>query len=507
MKRKILPIVLASLTLGLVFDYLFYGANLIGISFFLFTALALGATLYLHTYFRKFISKYILILAAPILLFAAMTFVRANGFLTFLNIIMVMYLFAMLIQLAFRPHSRLEKYEIQDYVRHILSLPFAIAREVIAFVPLLLSYRRDTEQHRHTVTPVVRGLLLSLPFLFIFLLLFSSADLVFNRYIGLLLDFHISSKLINHTLLIGFITSLFIGVYSLIFTHTPAEEVQVESTRHKKVLLGTIEFSIILGSISFLFAIFVLIQITYLFGGQQNIATAGFTYAEYARKGFFELIAVALLSFALIMGLNNSTLRRTLKEKVLFMWLSSLLIVQVMVIMLSAHKRLTLYEQAYGFTSLRLYSHVFIGWLAVLFVLLLVHIIREEREYQLAFRVFLSVIAGLIFLNFLNPDAFIARKNIQRFNETGKIDIPYLRNLSEDAAPAISTLLGNTNERLSSAVAHELYVKRAIFERQPDDWRSFNIARQRSQTILEKNAQRLEASKNYQLHPLDFNGE
>jgi hypothetical protein len=506
MKRKIMPIALASLFLGIIFDIFFYGQSL-GVSFFLFTVLALGTTLYLHLYFRRHVNQSILVLSPVILLFAAMTFIRANGFLNFLNVIMVMYLFALIVQLAFKPTSKLQKYQTKEYINNIATLPFATAKELLAFVPKLLRYRSQEGYRKHNVTPVVRGILLSLPFIFAFLLLFSSADLVFNRFVGSLFDFHISPKLIEHSFLIVFISSIFVGLYALVFMESPVEAAPDVSTDSKKPLLGNIECSIILGSVTLLFAVFVLIQITYLFGGQQNIIAAGFTYAEYARKGFFELMAVAALSLLLILALNTSTIRQSLKDKVVFIWLTSLLIVEVLVIMLSAHKRLSLYEQAYGFTSLRLYSHIFIGWLVVLFVLLLVHIIREEREYQFAFRVFISVIAGLLFVNFINPDAFIARKNIQRFNDTGKIDVFYLRNLSDDATPEISTLLNNSNEQLRKTIAQQLHYRFSMSKLYSDDWQSYSISRKRSQDILQRHSQLLEENKNYQLYPGQFNGQ
>lgn len=500
MKRNTVPIVLASILLGLLFDFFFYG-KILGISYFLFCASIVGTTFYLASYYRQTISKSVLLLSTPILFFSAMVLVRASEFLTFLNVVFVLYLLLLGGQLLMRPNRELSDYTLKDYITRSMQLPLLA---VGAFFSVLQQWISDPKASRlktHDVRPVIRGLILSLPFLFIFLLLLSSADLVFKRYIGSLFDFHLAPEAISRSILILFVASLFLGAYALLFTRNKQD--QEPKTREKKLSLGTVEASMVLGSVAFLFLIFVVIQITYLFGGQSNITATGFTYAEYARKGFFELIAVAIISLALILAIKSSTIQRTLQQKVVFMWLSGVVIIEVLIIMLSAHRRLGLYEQAYGFTALRLYSHLFIGLLAVVFTLLLVHILRERRENQFAFQVFLVLIAFLGITNLLNPDAFIARQNIQRFNRDGKVDLRYLTDLSEDAVPEISKLLESSNATLQNGVARDLYAQKQRLDNHDRSWQSFNISRSRAKDILREHEQQLEANKAYPYSPTD----
>lgn len=487
MKRKFLPIVITSILLGTLADVFFY-AKQPGISLFLFSSLVLFTTFYLtHTY-KVRPPKVFYALAVLVLFFSSLVFVRASGFLSFLNIFMVLYLMLLMLTLLAHPGSSLRNFSFFQYVTRLSHLPFKIIREFFEFIRKLLDKSNQPKEKR-SWQPVVRGIVLALPFLFVFLLLFSSADLVFNEYIGSLVDFKISPEFFSHLLWIGLFTSIFLGGYALLFTRS-SPSVLAERAG-KKLNIGTIETSIILGSIAFLFLVFVLIQIAYLFGGQGHITAAGFTYAEYARKGFFELITVAVITLLLILAANDSTVRQTLKQKVTFMWLSGVLIVEVLVIMLSAHKRLTLYEQAYGFTDLRLYSHIFIAWLAVVFVGLLIHIIREQRENVFAFQMFISVIAFLAFINLLNPDAFIARRNIERFNQTGKIDTHYLSTLSEDATPELVKLLDHPNGAFRGSVAYGLYLQKSALDRNGSHWQSFNISRDRAKDLLQKDASKL----------------
>ncbi len=357
MKRRTLPIVLASLTLGLVFDWFFYG-KIPGASVFVYTSLILGITFYFAWQFKEPLNKSIYWLTPVALFFSLMVFVRANAFLAFVNACLVIYLLLMVTHLARRPTVLLQQYGITQYFNLFGSAPISIVREFFQFVLRAMSHR-NAAVPKSSVTPIVRGLILSLPILVIFLILLSSADLVFKQYIDSLFNSGISPETIFRWSLIGFVASLFMGAYALIFMPSSMPE-NTSVIARKRFDLGTTESSIILVSVSVLFFVFVLIQLTYLFGGASQIESTGHTYAEYARKGFFELIAVAAISLVLILTIKKASKLRTISQILVFKWLSGVLIAEVMGIVASAHMRLNLYEGAYGFTTLRLWSHLFI---------------------------------------------------------------------------------------------------------------------------------------------------
>ena len=172
--------------------------------------------------------------------------------------------------------------------------------------------------------------------------------------------------------------------------------------------------------------------------------------------------------------------------------------------MASAFTRLSLYEQAYGFTTLRLYSHAFIILLAIVFCLLLYKICKDKREETFPFRVFILIALFLAVMNFLNPDKFIARRNIERFTATGKLDIYYLSRLSSDAIPDTIKILNISNEDLRKGFARELYWRAqngdsAYFSK----WQSLNIPRMRADAILNSKMRELEPYKDYQQQNFD----
>lgn len=497
--RKTVPIIISSLLMGLTFDWLFY-SKLPGISVFIYTSLILGFTFYLSRLFKKPLNTSIYWLTPALLFFSLMVFIRANLFLAVMNIFIIIYLFAMVARLAQQPALKLGQYEIFQYVTLLTRTPLSFVREFLGFLLRLVS-NRSTKTSKSSLGPIVRGLLLSLPILAILVMLLSSADLVFKQYIGSIFNPTISPETVFRWGLIGFVTSLFIGAYALIFM--PGSKTETDQTlAAKRFGLGTTEASVILGSVSLLFFAFIVIQLTYLFGGSDHIASTGHTYAEYARKGFFELIAVAAISLLLILTIKRSVQVSTISQRRVFKWLSGILIAEVMVIMLSAHMRLNLYQDAYGFTTLRLLSHLFILWLACAFLLLIFHIVRDKSaDKHFALQLFISFLCFFALINIINPDNFIARQNINRFNKTGKLDLHYLSSLSEDAVPAIAPLLDHSNKDLQKSAANILYIQEQYTTNDSGDWQSANLSRQRADRIFRDKAAQIEAAKTYDKYP------
>lgn len=489
----------ASFILGLIFNYFFYG-KIPGIALPVYVLLVVTGLFLITAYLGQRISRQVLWLCAPLVFFSAMVFVRSSGFLTFLNIVACILLLLLIAKVSFT--EKLKNFLINDYLK-ILILPFKFITPVFTTLADLFTWRRDI-QNQKKIMPVVKGILMALPVLIIFLLLFSSADLVFQKYLSELININIKPNIIYQSGLILFVTLAFIGAYTYIFR--PSEQITIKEPSKNNYSIGQIEIATFLGLIGALFLIFIIVQATYLFGGESNIAGQGFTYAEYARRGFFELILVAIISLLLLLNLEKYVIKKGTEHTWLFKILSSVLIIEVIFIMWSAFARLLIYEQAYGFTTSRLYSHAFIFWLGIIFGLLLYKIYRDNRESVFTFRVFLSIVLFLAVMNLLNPDAFIARQNIARFAATGKLDIYYLNRLSDDALPEIIKALDISNQDLSHSFARELYWR---FQNSTDPsyhskWQSLNLSRSRASQILNSKMAELEQYKAYESQNMDL---
>ena len=289
------------------------------------------------------------------------------------------------------------------------------------------SLRAAGERRLGRVGPAARGAALAALLLAIFVPLFVTADAAFAEIVGDAFAWDLSADRTADRVAIFVLVAGLAGALALTAA-TPATAAGGPRTP----LLGRTEWRIALTVLDVLFAAFVVLQLATLFGGDEHVLrTAGLTYAEYAREGFAQLMAVAALTLAVI-----ALARRD--DRVLRVLLG-LLCALTLVVLASALKRLGLYEEAFGFTRLRLLAHGGIFWLAGLFVLVLAAGAARSATWLPRATVALSALIGLAF-GLSNPDARIAEHNIARYERTGEIDLHHLAHLSPDAAPALARL-------------------------------------------------------------------
>jgi hypothetical protein len=217
-----------------------------------------------------------------------------------------------------------------------------------------------------------------------------------------------------------------------------------------------------------------------------NINIDGYTYAEYARKGFGELIAVAVFSLVLFLGLSGITRREVAVQRKIFSALGLAVVILVGIMLVSAFQRLVLYESAYGFSQLRTYTHLFMFWLGLLLVaVMFLEIMHKERKFALA--VVLTSLGFAASLALLNVDGFIVRENVERAMQGQELDAAYLASLSTDSIPA---LVGKFNDIKLSEEIHEqigasLACMSAIKPVQDErEWQSFNYSQFNGQKML-----------------------
>jgi hypothetical protein len=169
------------------------------------------------------------------------------------------------------------------------------------------------------------------------------------------------------------------------------------------------------------------------------LETTGLTFAEYARQGFFQLVAVGALTFAVIAGSLRWARRESSRDTRVLQLLLGALSVLSLVVLASAFRRLTLYESVFGYTRLRISVHAVILWMAVLFLMLLIAGVKMRAPWLPTVVVAVTAFSLLAF-NLADPDLLVARRNVERFHATGRIDLPYLAFLSADAVPALAEL-------------------------------------------------------------------
>ncbi|HEX2194817.1 MAG TPA: DUF4173 domain-containing protein [Candidatus Limnocylindria bacterium] len=336
---------------------------------------------------------------------------------------------------------------------------------------------------------VLRGIVIAVPLVLLFVALFSAADAVFANYAERLLEWDVDlSGLIGRTMVALIVTWLAAGVLG--FVARPGDEFAERegmSAWARRPRGGTIEVVTVLAALNAVFLAFVILQATYLFGGQDTLAATGLIYAEYARRGFFELLAVAFVVAALVLATESFVRTRTLAYRAALIGL----VLMTLVVLASAFLRLRLYQDAYGWTELRFYVLAAIIWLAIGAVMAVGTILANRSGWLLHGMVALSMVFGLAF-NIIGPARFIAEQNVnralKRTETTGSLrfDEIYLASLGSDAVP--EALRGFADLPLPPAVSERILADLAeasgLNDPQNDAWQAWNWSRENARERL-----------------------
>ena len=213
------------------------------------------------------------------------------------------------------------------------------------------------------------------------------------------------------------------------------------------------EWVVPVGLVIALFLAFVVAQAAALFGGHGYVQrTTGLTYAAYVHQGFGQLTAATVLTLATVALAVHKAPRSTARERLVLRAVLGALCTLTLVVVVSALHRMDLYQQAYGFTVLRVLVDAFELWLGLLVLLVLVDgfelwlgllvvlvIVAAVRlsGWWLPRAALVSAVAIVLVGGLANPEAWVAQRNIDRYQATGKLDAAYLRTLGADATPAI----------------------------------------------------------------------
>jgi hypothetical protein len=428
---------LAAFLLGWIFDFLFWKQTP-GISFFIFVMLCVAGVMFVLINAGLKPDLKALILLAPIVFFAAMSFIRIEEMTSFINVVFTLLSLSILTMTYLG--GRWLSYSAADYVRGWFEIAASVIIRPIAHSLEARKDQSDTGAGSKIPWAIMRGILFAIPVIAIFAALLSEADLIFAQRLEAITDLLRLENLPEY--IFRFVYICVIG-YALagVTLHASAKSKDENLLGIEKPIVpaffGFTEASIILGSVIALFTLFVTIQFQYFFGGQTNINLEGYTYSEYARRGFGELVTVAFFSLLLFLGISTIVKRENEAQHKVFSGLGAALIALVMIMLYSALQRLWLYEAAYGFSRLRTYTHVFIIWLALLLIAAAaLDFMRKQRAFALA--MLIALIGFGASLNILNVDGFIVRENVERAVIGFELDSAYLATLSADAIPALA---------------------------------------------------------------------
>jgi hypothetical protein len=358
-----------------------------------------------------------------------------------------------------------------------------------------------------------RGLLIALPVLLVFGLLFASADAIFASFAEGLFDWRVDLgelPLRAGVAFIGFwlVAGLLAVAIGLADTRiadddrpiptgpggAPAMQslgaaVAAATPEAGSVpRIGVVESVTVLIAVDALFAVFVGLQLAYLFGGLDTLAAGGITYANYARRGFFELVAVTCLSGCLVVGLNALVAERTREFVAAAVGLAAL----TAIVLASAALPLSLYQDAYGWTELRFYVAATIVWLGI-GIAAAIALLVADRMCWLAHAMTVGALVVLVGVNLIGPQRLVADANTARLLDPALVppdgrqglDLDYAMSLGDDAVPALVAALpalGPVDRERLTAWLEARWIELGAPEKA--GWPAWNLGRQRATEAL-----------------------
>ena len=339
-----------------------------------------------------------------------------------------------------------------------------------AFVAWSSGLRLGTGTAR-VALPAARGVILAAVLSIVFGGLFASADAAFARLTGDVLSPDVELGLLPVRLAAFAGVAAIAGGLVLVALAGPGASGRTRDADAAR----RAEWVTALAVLNLLFAGFVAVQLTVLFGGHEHVLeTTGLTYAEYAREGFLQLLVAALLTLAVLAAAWPHSRRPAGRPDALELLLG-MLSVLTLVVLVSALRRLGLYEDAFGFTVARLAGHAAILWIGAVLILVLAATVARDTRW-LALGIAGLTGAGLLAFTLVNPEGLVAERNVDRFRDTGKIDVPYLRGLSADATPALAALPPGKRACAVAVQAESL--------RRDDGFFGLNASRERARRAL-----------------------
>ena len=368
-----------------------------------------------------------LLFMIPIIILSITYFVYDNIFKEF-NILVIPALYLLMYVYTIRPTNNL------------ITLIVQMART--AFKPLdkVSNFIKETKQSLEERLKIkgdnkkkIKSIIVVIPVVIVVLVLLSSADMVFGNMFSSVLDIFQDTPIDNiiGRMIVGVILFIYMGsLMKYLYESFPQEK---DEDRYVKAEEFTIK--LLLTTLNVIYVIFDIIQIHSLMlhhvGDKIN-------YAEYARSGFFQLMFISILNIIiLLISKRNSN---TKYNKIMELLMTGL----TLIIIISSFLRMHLYEATYGYTLLRLGVYIILTTEVILLIPTILYILKEK--YPILKSYLIVVVSVYTFINLFSIENIITKNNINRYYDTGKIDIEYLKNNNNDNIPQLVELYKNVME-------------------------------------------------------------
>ncbi len=463
---------------------LFFGKS-IGLSMLLFFIPFSYFFIYILEKNNKIQNPKAKVLLIPILLLSSTYFIYDNSFFNNINLIIIPTLFSFMILGLLGENFQINVDTIAKIIETFFNPLSFIEESTIKFVDCIkekikLNIKINNEEK---MKKIVKAILITIPIVLVIIILLSTADEVFasifkgiyNQIINVFYDINIFTLFLK----IFFIIISFFYLIGLFYYFCFKYEIINEE--YKKIKIDdNFTIKLVLISLNIIYLIFCYIQIKSLFMRNTTL-----NYAHYARQGFFQLMIVSIINLITILIAK----KREQKNKFIN-YMSLLMIAFTFIIVISASIRMYFYESAYGYTLLRLLVYCTLFAESILFIPTILYIL--DKKVNLPKMYFTIIITIYICMNFANFDNIIAKRNVNRYLETGKIDLYYLKNKTgADAINQILRILESPTDTDNVKEETSRYLKETynIINKENMDFRDFNISKIFAKNLIRKELQ------------------
>lgn len=454
-----------SIILAVLHSILFWGKSL-GASVTLFSVAVLFCIMYIFERSGKIKNSKAFLLSLPIILLSITYFIFNNLFFTISNMVVIIVLFATMITLA-----------IFDYKEIIKKVSLIIFRPIAKIEDMLRDCGNEfsknekkckTESENKNIKKVMLGILISLPILIIILMLLSSADTIFASGINQITHsvFNLIGQIELGDIFYRILLIVLITIYIMAFVYNiydMQEEQNENNQKNSQRIINKISFDNIISNtiltiLNFVYLIFCYIQIVNLFIGYSNLPE--YEYANYARQGFFQLMIVSIINLIIILVTTHNKNEASKKQKKYLQTMNVMLAVFTVIILISSFMRMHLYEQAFGYTFLRLMVYFILITEAILIVPTVIYIFNNKIKLVKIYSII--ILTMYIIVNYSNINGMIVNKNISLYLENEElsekeIDFNYLRTTGIDGAVEMTKWLDKVNGELQYNMEGYIY--------------------------------------------------
>ena len=472
-------ILIGALIFSIWSSILFFGKE-IGLSMILFVAPFSCFLIYLLEKSNKEINKKAKLLLIPIILLSITYLIFNNRFFNMLNILVIPGLVILMIIWLLNKKFKFDVGKIEDGLNMVFE-PIADLSKTLTKAKdyILGKIKIDIKSEKYKkIKNIAKSMCITLPIAFVIIVLLSEAD---DTFANIFVTFYESLKYLFKnidvsSLIFRIIFIILTFIYLICFFEYIVTKYKVKEIDRKEIRVrfdDTLTIKMILGVLNVIYLVFCYIQI------KAFINASNVHYSSFAREGFFQLMAVSIIN--LITMLIAKQQEKRSGKSIYIKTMSLIMVVFTFIILLSSVLRMNLYERAYGYTLLRLLVYCSLFTEAILLIPTILYII--DKKIDLAKTYFVIIITMYIVMNFANFDNIIAKRNVDRYFETGKIDIEYLEySLDTDAIKQIIRIKENTkaieNEKeIKEEVNMFLNQKNKELKDEKMDFRDFNISK------------------------------